>query len=73
MRRTLEKLGEYVPPQATSADQLGSVKLDPFVFTNQSIYVGEWRNGARHGVGKQYWQDGSYYYGYWKNNMVRFK
>jgi hypothetical protein len=27
----------------------------------------------RHGAGKQYWTDGSFYEGYWKNNMANGK
>ena len=32
------------------------------------IYVGQWKNGLRHGRGEQYWPDGSVYQGYWKND-----
>ncbi|CAK75390.1 unnamed protein product (macronuclear) [Paramecium tetraurelia] len=32
-----------------------------------SIYHGQWKNG--HGCGKQYWQNGTFYEGYWAFNM----
>jgi hypothetical protein len=38
-----------------------------------AIYIGEWLNGVRHGLGEQYWQDGSYYIGNWENDKVKLQ
>ncbi|EGR33581.1 protein kinase domain protein [Ichthyophthirius multifiliis] len=45
----------------------------PYQFRNDSIYIGQWQNGNRHGRGKQLWVDGSIYEGYWKENMAQGK
>ncbi|CAD8087158.1 unnamed protein product [Paramecium sonneborni] len=35
------------------------------------IYQGQWKNGMKHGCGKQYWLSGLYYEGYWAENMFQ--
>jgi hypothetical protein len=47
--------------------------LGPYELENSAVYIGQWRNGLRHGRGKQIWNDGSVYEGYWKNNMASGK
>lgn len=42
----------------------------PVYIDDRSIYYGQWKNGKRHGKGKQYWTDGSFYEGYWINDMA---
>ena len=44
--------------------------LDPHELENGSIYIGQWKNGLRHGKGKQIWTDGSVYEGFWKDNRA---
>lgn len=44
-------------------------RLCPYEFPNKAVYEGQWKNGNRHGQGKQFWPDGSIYEGYWKNDM----
>ena len=36
-------------------------------------YVGEWRNGKRHGKGTKVWANGRKYVGEWKNNKRQEK
>ena len=31
-------------------------------------YIGNWKNGERHGYGKYIYDDGALYVGYWKND-----
>ena len=37
------------------------------------MYIGTWKNGLRHGQGKQYWPDGSIYIGQWVNSLATGK
>ena len=37
------------------------VEVALFNFPNGIIYEGEWRDGFRHGKGRQIWPDGSHY------------
>ena len=44
--------------------------LGPYCFENGAIYVGQWKNGEKCGFGVQNWYDGSFFEGYWLNNMT---
>ena len=48
---------------------LGPVKI----IDEKAIYIGEWKNGKRYGKGKQYWDTGSFYEGYWQDNVYNGK
>lgn len=37
--------------------------LGPFEIAKDFYYFGQWREGQRHGVGKLFFPDKSYYYG----------
>lgn len=37
--------------------------LGPYQIENDIVYIGQWKNGVRHGKGKQLWKDGSLYEG----------
>jgi hypothetical protein len=39
-------------------------------FKSGSAYTGEWRNNARHGVGRHEWADGASFHGQWRNNCA---
>lgn len=71
-KKSYDKCGEFVYDQDTDEDKT-LPKLGPYEFDNSAIYVGQWKNGQRHGRGKQYWSDGSFYEGYWRNNMANGK
>ena len=53
--------------------------LGPYELEGGAIYIGQWKNGAKHGKGKQVafsykiWSDGSIYEGYSKNGMANGK
>lgn len=42
-------------------------------YTNGNQYIGQKRNGLKHGKGKYIFKDRSYYEGSWKNNMMHGK
>jgi hypothetical protein len=45
--------------------------LGPYqLLANDSIYIGEWKDGQQTGKGKKIWKDGAIYEGYWTNNMA---
>ena len=44
--------------------------LGPYHMEKGSIYLGQFKHGKRHGRGRQIWTDGSYYEGYWKDDMA---
>ena len=47
-------------------------ELGPYEFENGAVYVGQWKEGQRQGRGKQFWTDGSFYEGYWKDNVIKY-
>jgi hypothetical protein len=54
----------YVPSVSYSA---------PFELYKDCFYIGQWKNGNKHGYGKLYFPDGSAYSGYFKNNSAKGK
>lgn len=42
-------------------------------YTNGNQYIGQKKNGLKHGKGKYIFKDRSYYEGSWKNNMMHGK
>lgn len=40
---------------------------------SEVIYMGQWKDGKRHGYGELYWPDGSYYIGCWSNDEFDIK
>ena len=71
-KQTLEKLEPFVYDEDLDENQ-GLPNLGPYECENQTVYVGQWRNGKKNGRGKQYWTDGSYYEGYWKDSVANGK
>jgi hypothetical protein len=59
-----------VPPFLFEDKNERGESLNPFQFTNGTIYEGEWKDGMKHGQGKQIWIDGTLYEGSWKNNVA---
>jgi len=47
--------------------------LGPYQLKSGSVYLGQWKNGQKHGRGKLAWEDGSLYEGQWVNNMSNGK
>jgi hypothetical protein len=65
----LEKYGQFEYGQDKD-DQKFLPTLGPYEFENGSVYLGQWKNGFRHGKGKQIWTDGSIYEGFWEQNVA---
>lgn len=42
----VERLGQF-----TAKEVEGLPKLGPYEFSDQSVYIGQWKNGLKHGVG----------------------
>lgn len=66
----MEKLGNFKYPELKDKDLEKLPTLGPFELENGAIYLGQWKQGSRHGKGKQIWGDGSVYEGLWKNGMA---
>lgn len=43
--------------------------LGPYKFSDLSVYMGQWKNGFKHGYGVQMWVDGSIYEGHWVSDV----
>ena len=66
LEKYLKKYGEFDVNAYTNLLTLG-----PYVFLcSKAIYEGQWKNGSRNGVGKQYWEDGCIYKGEWKDDKT---
>ena len=57
IQKTLDKIGPY----KGVVDKKGCKPI--LIKETGDIYIGEWKNDKRHGVGQQYYKDGSYYHG----------
>ena len=71
-KATIKSLGEfhYQVPEDYRAEFNNLPFYGPVYIDDRSIYEGQWKNGKRHGKGKQNWTDGSVYDGYWLNDMA---
>ena len=47
--------------------------LGPYKFQDGETYEGQFKDGLRHGFGKQIWPDGSIYEGFWENDQCNGK
>jgi hypothetical protein len=63
---------EEGPPQGDRSKFNNEFKdcviLGPFKFTDGATYEGQFKDGQRHGFGRQIWQDGSVYEGIWRQD-----
>lgn len=67
--KALDTIGEYnreagLLPEYTSLPTLG-----PYREANQDTYLGQYKNGLKHGYGKLVTADGRLYEGYWNQNI----
>jgi hypothetical protein len=63
----LEKCGNYI--YRKEFVQYGELPyLPPIRLENDCVYVGQWKNGKKHGKGKQLMADGALYEGYWEHD-----
>lgn len=42
------------------------------LWTDGSMYEGEWRNGIQHGIGRIIFPDGTFKEGYFENNVYKY-
>ena len=61
-------MGKFQYP--SEIDDPDIIELGPYEFENMAVYIGQWKNGLRHGKGKQLWNDGSIYEGCWLENTA---
>ena len=47
--------------------------LGPYRYEDGSTYLGQYKNGLRHGEGRQIFTDGSLYEGFWRYDKVDMK
>jgi len=38
--------------------------------SDRSVYLGQWKDGLKHGKGKMIWENGSVYNGFWLNDKA---
>ena len=69
---TIQILGEFIykVPEEYSIEFQNLPTYGPAFIDDRSIYHGQWKNGKRHGRGKQNWTDGSIYEGFWLNDSA---
>jgi hypothetical protein len=78
-REVLDRLGEFnynehePEVQRKLQEFKGLPAYGPVEMENGALYIGQWKNGQRHGKGKQIWSDGSQYEGFWANDMANFR
>ena len=78
-REVLDRLGEFnynehePEVQRKLQEFKGLPTYGPVEMENAALYMGQWKNGQRHGKGKQIWSDGSQYEGFWANDMANFR
>ena len=67
-----EKHGKFVIIQNVENESL--ITRGPLMMDNGAIYVGQWSDSElREGLGSQYWENGSFFTGYWHNDMAHGK
>ena len=69
-RTALDRFGEF---KYAKEEDKSLPYLEPYESENGAIYIGQWKNGLRHGRGKQYSKDGSIYEGEWFNDKINGK
>jgi len=57
---------EYLPN--VDGEFEGLPVLGPYKYENGATYLGQYKEGKRHGRGRLVWPDGSVYVGYWKDD-----
>ena len=66
----LSRLGEF----KYTEDETKDPYLGPYeICGNGAIYIGQWKDGKRHGRGTQIWPNGARFEGHWKNDKAQGK
>jgi hypothetical protein len=69
--QTLKRIGDFdydSKPDLSPAADDDLITLGPYELDHKAVFEGQWKNGLRHGKGKQIWDDGSIYEGYWSKH-----
>merc|ERR1712093_215654 len=53
---------------ANANDTIESLRIQTKTYANGAVYVGQMKNGKKHGFGKLTWASGSVYVGEWKDD-----
>ena len=76
MKVILEEKGEFQIPNEFLLDPMNrGDKIEPATIDEKGhTYIGEWKNGKKHGIGKCYYKkygenSSNYYFGLWKNGV----
>jgi hypothetical protein len=59
----LKKKGPFIFKMKQTPEDKSLPVLGPYLLENDIVYLGQWKNGMRHGEGKQIWRDNSLYEG----------
>lgn len=67
VQEALAQQGEYIYRKEFT--QFGGLPyLPPIKLETNCVYMGQWKDGKKHGKGKQLMEDGAIYEGYWEND-----
>ena len=68
-----QELGLFVYERNVQEDlRLPFLEAYELLYSNV-VYVGQWKDGKRHGRGEQYWPNGLKYEGYWQDDEMTGK
>lgn len=73
VQNVINKIGGYIADYEISNSTAEQPEIGPYRYPNGATYFGQYKNGKRHGEGKQIWHDGSIYEGQWKDDRTNGK
>ena len=62
-----QRIGPFKYEQFATPEVSGLVTLGPYRYKNGATYTGQFKDGLRHGRGRQTWKNGSVYEGLWES------
>lgn len=68
-----QKVGPFNYEKFQVAEVAGLPTLGPYRYANGATYTGQFKDGVRHGRGRQTWTNGSLYDGFWEHGKFSGK